>query len=75
MNIAEGKLSRQLLNLRNHYHNGGIWPHVGGMWVRLFHRLGTRALRSSKLGELNRRGIRRLNLLAEADSFWLDRSE
>ena len=23
-----------LLNLPNHYHNGGIWPFIGGMWVR-----------------------------------------
>ena len=29
-----------LLNLPNHYHNGGIWPFVGGMWVRFIHRLG-----------------------------------
>lgn len=29
-----------LLNLPNHYHNGGIWPFVGGMWVRYIHKLG-----------------------------------
>lgn len=29
-----------LLNLPHHYHNGGIWPFVGGMWVRFIHRLG-----------------------------------
>lgn len=29
-----------LLNLPNHYHNGGAWPFVGGMWVRYIHRLG-----------------------------------
>ena len=29
-----------LLNLPHHYHNGGIWPFVGGMWVRYIHRLG-----------------------------------
>jgi len=29
-----------LLNLPHHYHNGGIWPFVGGMWVRFLHRLG-----------------------------------
>jgi sucrose-6F-phosphate phosphohydrolase len=22
------------LNLPNHYHNGGIWPFIGGLWVR-----------------------------------------
>ena len=29
-----------LLNLPNHYHNGGIWPFIGGMWVRYVHKLG-----------------------------------
>lgn len=29
-----------LLNLPHHYHNGGIWPFIGGMWVRFLHRLG-----------------------------------
>lgn len=29
-----------LLNLPHHYHNGGVWPLVGGMWVRFIHRLG-----------------------------------
>lgn len=29
-----------LLNLPNHYHNGGIWPFIGGLWVRYVHRLG-----------------------------------
>ena len=29
-----------LLNLPHHYHNGGIWPLIGGMWVRFIHRLG-----------------------------------
>jgi sucrose-6F-phosphate phosphohydrolase len=49
------------LNLPNHYHNGGIWPHIGGMWVRFIHRLGMRPLACRelvKLAELNRRGIR-----------------
>ena len=31
-----------LLNLPAHYHNGGIWPFIGGMWVRFIHRLGLR---------------------------------
>ncbi len=49
------------LNLPNHYHNGGIWPHIGGMWVRFIHRLGMRPLACRelvKLAELNRRGVR-----------------
>lgn len=29
-----------LLNLPHHYHNGGLWPFIGGMWVRYIHRLG-----------------------------------
>ncbi len=29
-----------LLNLPNHYHNGGIWPFIGGMWCRYLHKLG-----------------------------------
>jgi len=29
-----------LLNLPDHYHNGGIWPFIGGMWVRYIHKLG-----------------------------------
>jgi hypothetical protein len=29
-----------LLNLPHHYHNGGIWPFVGGLWVRFVHKLG-----------------------------------
>ncbi len=50
-----------LLNLPGHYHNGGIWPHIGGMWVRFIHRLGMRDLACRelvKLAELNRAGLR-----------------
>ncbi len=28
-----------LQNLPDHYHNGGIWPFVGGLWVRFLMRL------------------------------------
>jgi glycogen debranching enzyme len=28
-----------LLNLPNHYHNGGVWPFIGGLWVRYIHKL------------------------------------
>lgn len=31
-----------LQNLPDHYHNGGIWPFVGGLWVRFLLRLGKR---------------------------------
>jgi glycogen debranching enzyme len=50
-----------LLNLPGHYHNGGIWPHIGGMWVRFIHRLGMRELACRelvRLAEMNRNGIR-----------------
>ena len=50
-----------LLNLPGHYHNGGIWPHIGGMWVRFIHRLGMRDLACRelvKLAEFNRSGTR-----------------
>jgi glycogen debranching enzyme len=29
-----------LLNLPNHYHNGGVWPFIGGLWVRYIRKLG-----------------------------------
>lgn len=48
-----------LLNLPGHYHNGGIWPFVGGMWVCFIHRLGLRdvaCLELLKLAKANRLG-------------------
>lgn len=48
-----------LLNLPNHYHNGGIWPFIGGMWVRFIHRLGLRDVACRellKLAQVNRLG-------------------
>jgi len=29
-----------LLILPDHYHNGGIWPFIGGLWARYIHKLG-----------------------------------
>lgn len=49
-----------LLNLPHHYHNGGIWPFIGGMWVRFIHRLGhgDLALRElHRLAKLNQLGV------------------
>ncbi len=43
-----------LLNLPNHYHNGGIWPFVGGMWVRFVHRLGLHDIARNELVKLAR---------------------
>lgn len=48
-----------LLNLPGQYHNGGIWPFIGGMWVRFIHRLGLREVACKellRLAELNRLG-------------------
>ncbi len=48
-----------LLNLPHHYHNGGRWPFIGGLWVRFIHRLGLHDLACCelvKLAEMNRLG-------------------
>lgn len=48
-----------LLNLPSHYHNGGIWPFIGGMWVRFIHRLGFRDVACRelvRLAQLNQLG-------------------
>jgi sucrose-6F-phosphate phosphohydrolase len=48
-----------LLNLPHHYHNGGIWPFIGGLWVRFIHRLGLHDIARTelvKLAQLNRLG-------------------
>ncbi len=48
-----------LLNLPHHYHNGGIWPFIGGMWVRFIHRLGLHDIARNelvKLAQINRLG-------------------
>jgi sucrose-6F-phosphate phosphohydrolase len=41
-----------LLNLPYHYHNGGIWPFIGGLWVRFIHRLGLRDVACHELVKL-----------------------
>lgn len=49
------------LNLPGHYHNGGIWPLAGGMWVRFIHRLGLHDVACRELlnlAELNREGTK-----------------
>lgn len=48
-----------LLNLPGHYHNGGIWPFIGGMWVRFIQRLGLHEVACHellKLARFNRSG-------------------
>lgn len=49
-----------LLNLPNHYHNGGIWPFVGGFWVKFINKLGLKdvaILELHKLALINKEGI------------------
>jgi glycogen debranching enzyme len=49
-----------LQNLPDHYHNGGIWPFVGGLWVRFLLRIDRRKEAEEamgKLAELNRAGF------------------
>ncbi len=51
-----------LQNLPHHYHNGGIWPFVGGLWVRFLLRLGERSHAERaliSLAELCREGVDR----------------
>jgi sucrose-6F-phosphate phosphohydrolase len=51
-----------LLNLPHHYHNGGIWPFIGGMWVSFIQRLGfhevacRELVRLAQLNQLGRDG-------------------
>jgi sucrose-6-phosphatase len=40
------------LNLPNHYHNGGIWPFIGGLWVRFLAKLGRKELAFQELNSL-----------------------
>ena len=49
-----------LLNLPNHYHNGGIWPFVGGYWVKFINKLGLKEMaivELHKLALINKEGI------------------
>ncbi len=49
-----------LLNIPHHYHNGGIWPFLGGQWVRFIHKLGLHELALQelyRLAELNKLGV------------------
>jgi sucrose-6F-phosphate phosphohydrolase len=40
------------LNLPEHYHNGGIWPFVGALWVRFLHQIGRSELAHQELASL-----------------------
>ena len=41
-----------LLNLPEHYHNGGIWPFIGGLWVRFLAQTGRTELAHQELRAL-----------------------
>lgn len=43
-----------LLNLPDHYHNGGIWPFIGSLWVRFLHKIGETPLAHRELERLAR---------------------
>ena len=43
-----------LQNLPHHYHNGGIWPFVGGLWVRFLLRMGRTERAEASLDRLAR---------------------
>lgn len=43
-----------LLNLPHHYHNGGVWSFIGGLWVGFIHRLGQRRAAAHELARLAR---------------------
>jgi len=48
------------LNLPDHYHNGGIWPFIGGLWVRFLTQIGRTELAHQELdalAEACRRGV------------------
>lgn len=48
-----------LLNLPHHYHNGGIWPFIGGGWVRFINKIGLKEVALQelfKLAKLNKLG-------------------
>ena len=40
------------LNLPDHYHNGGIWPFIGGLWIRFLAKIGKTELANQELARL-----------------------
>jgi glycogen debranching enzyme len=45
-------MSRHRQNHPHQYHNGGIWPVIGGFWVAALARLGKRELARAELARL-----------------------
>ncbi|HSW03174.1 amylo-alpha-1,6-glucosidase [Aquabacterium sp.] len=52
--LWQAYMVRHQQNLVHQYHNGGIWPFVGGFWVMALARLGLQDLAWQQLGELAR---------------------
>jgi sucrose-6-phosphatase len=40
------------LNLPDHYHNGGVWPFIGGLWVRFLAQIGRTEMAHQELRSL-----------------------
>ena len=47
-------MGRHRQNLEHQYHNGGIWPFVGGFWVMALARVGLRGQGWTELAKLAR---------------------
>lgn len=40
------------LNFPNQYHNGGIWPFIGGFWILMLYKQGKKSLAEKELAKL-----------------------
>jgi len=47
-------MDRHQQNSVHQYHNGGVWPFVGGFWIMALARLGLRENAWSELAQLAR---------------------
>jgi glycogen debranching enzyme len=45
-------MGRHRQNIVHQYHNGGLWPFVGGFWVMALARLGLQEQARAELGKL-----------------------
>ena len=45
-------MERHRQNLEHQYHNGGVWPFVGGFWVMALARIGEKAEARAQLHRL-----------------------
>ncbi len=51
-------MARHRQNLEHQYHNGGIWPFVGGFWAMALARLGQREAAAGALAALTEANAR-----------------